>query len=209
MVLTKVCPKCGETKLLEMFPRLSTSKTGRASHCKECKKVAAKASDKTKAAAKAWYEANKERTLEEAKQDRTNNPEKYRALEAAKYERNCEKIKARVLDYQRRVPDVNRRAAKRYRDANPHLGRAKAAKRRAIKLRATPCWAASEFEQFYVAEIYHLAQLRSEMCIEHHVDHIVPLISRKVCGLHCSANLRVIPAPENLAKSNKHWPDMW
>lgn len=40
-------------------------------------------------------------------------------------------------------------------------------------------------------------------------DHIVPLLHPMVCGLHCPANLRVLPLAENLRKSNKHWPDMW
>lgn len=209
MKLVKKCSKCGETKLLELFNKTRNTKDGRTSHCKICKSLARK--DNAEAIAeqkKIWYEANKEDVAEKSKADRKENPEKHAAQEAAKYVKNKDKIKARVLDYQKRVPDVNRRASKRYRDANPHLGRAKTAKRRAIKLRATPKWADTEFEQFYLVEIYHLAQLRSEMGIEHHVDHIVPLISKKVCGLHCSANLQVITAPENLAKSNKYWPDM-
>ena len=67
------------------------------------------------------------------------------------------------------------------------------AKRRAIKLNATPTWANIRL----IEEIY-------EACPEgHHVDHIAPLQGRNVCGLHVEYNLQHLLAIDNFVKSNR------
>ncbi len=92
-----------------------------------------------------------------------------------------------------------------YMRENPERNCAKAAKARAARLNATPAWA----NGFFIKEIYHLAKLRAKIFGgKWHVDHIVPLRSKIVCGLHCEANLQILPAASNLQKSNCYWPDM-
>lgn len=73
----------------------------------------------------------------------------------------------------------------------------------ARKLKATPKWANAEA----IIRIYELAKRLSTPKLKYHVDHIVPLKSPLVCGLHWEGNLRVLPAAENAAKSNRTWPD--
>ncbi len=87
-----------------------------------------------------------------------------------------------------------------WRKTKPHLNAAKEAKRRAIKAKATPKWA----DLTAIKAIYEeAAQLTARTGVLMHVDHIVPLKGANVCGLHCEANLRVVPAVDNLRKSNR------
>lgn len=82
---------------------------------------------------------------------------------------------------------------------NPDKKRENYANYRAAKKNATPKWADRK-------EIARIHKLATEKGLE--VDHIVPLSSPLVCGLHCEDNLRCIPQPLNRHKSNRYWPDM-
>lgn len=87
----------------------------------------------------------------------------------------------------------------------PHLENEKSIRRKRARHRATPSWGNRQ----KVLEIYEQARKISELTgVQHHVDHIVPLTSKRVCGLHNEFNLRVIPAADNLRKHNRTWPDM-
>jgi 5-methylcytosine-specific restriction endonuclease McrA len=71
---------------------------------------------------------------------------------------------------------------------------AKAAKRRAAKLKATPLWA--DLEE--IKNVYLEAQYFGM-----HVDHIIPLQSKEVCGLHIWENLQLLTPEKNIKKGNK------
>lgn len=84
-----------------------------------------------------------------------------------------------------------------WRQRNPGYYLAKAAERKAYKISATPIWLTSEHKQ-QIVELYNLAR-RTNM----HVDHIVPLKGKNVCGLHVPWNLQLLTPTENMKKSNK------
>lgn len=80
--------------------------------------------------------------------------------------------------------------------AESDLGKANAcnAKARAIRLHALPAWADLEaIEKVYVEAA------RKNM----HVDHVIPLRGKVVCGLHVEENLKLLTAEENLKKGNR------
>lgn len=71
--------------------------------------------------------------------------------------------------------------------------------------KATPKWA----NKFYIKEMYDLARLRTQMLgTPLHVDHVIPLRSPVVCGLHVLENLRIITGDINQKKSN-HYSLAW
>ena len=91
-----------------------------------------------------------------------------------------------------------------YTRSQAHVETEKCVRRKRAKDRATPAWADLD----KVREIYRQCMETSkETGVKHHVDHIVPLTSRLVSGLHNEFNLQIIPAIDNLKKANRTWPN--
>lgn len=94
---------------------------------------------------------------------------------------------------------------RRDRQQNPAKFNARAMHRAAMKKQATPEWA----DAAAILAVYErAAQMKAETGDKFHVDHIVPLQSRIVCGLHVHWNMQILPALENISKGNRIWPDM-
>lgn len=88
---------------------------------------------------------------------------------------------------------------------NLHKVAADSMRRRASQFKACPWWA----DMAAIEDIYRECRRISQHSgIDHHVDHIVPLLGKNVCGLHVHWNLRVIPAKENQVKGNDLIPEV-
>lgn len=175
----KLCPKCGELKR----PRSLNRRT-----CVSC-------SSKDR---REWYRRNKD----SQKELKARQYQKYKT-------RHWDEIKKRAKEWRDTHRERCNEATKRSFEKNREYYRAEntsfqSAKRASVK-QATPKWR----NKFFINEIYGLSKLRSKVTgYGWHVDHIVPLLSPLVCGLHVEHNLQVIPARTNIRKRNRFWPDM-
>lgn len=191
--IIKYCKYCGCDKPVLEF---AFSKGKPRSHCKPCwsKNNTAKAKANPEKARKK-HSSWRARTLNQQMLYPKPSVEMQKARHRAKQKAYNDANKDRVNAYK-----------KKWADANKHVAMEVVRRRQASKKKATPIWA----NRFFMQEAYHLAKLRESMLgIPYDVDHIVPLQSEFVCGLHCEANLQVIPRTVNRQKHNRWWPDMW
>lgn len=177
------CSKCGVDKPLADFGKNRSRPDGLAHWCKACARAGNAKYYRTntetaRAATKRWNAENADRKAEKQRQWHAANPGFY-------------------ADYKRQ-----RRQDGRH---NFAADSAKTARRRAQQARATPTWANPGKVRAFYESADALNMLTGEW---YHVDHVVPLRSPLVCGLHNEFNLQILAAAENQAKSNRHWPGM-
>lgn len=154
---------------------------------------------------KAYREANRERCIANAKAWSAANWDKRLAASRKYRETKLERARSNEAAYRARNREICNARIREWKAKNPHKLTHYFHKRRAAELRAMPAWADLDA----IEAIYAEAQMvQAATGIPQHVDHVVPILSKLVCGLHCEANLRVVPATENMAKNNRHWPDM-
>ena len=116
------------------------------------------------------------------------------------YERNREIVIARAAA---RPLSEKRIGQKAWKERNLLWVRADTKNRRRKHRQATPPWL-TRAQKSEMRELYKIAITMTKTTGEKYVvDHIVPLRSELVCGLHVPWNLRVITQEENLKKSNQ------
>jgi hypothetical protein len=176
----KTCSVCGIQKEASDFHKRTASKDGLSPKCKIC----------DRACNAKWRSDNASKEKERKRKYFSENSERAKTYSCAWQQSNPEKVKEIVNKWKK----SNRGKVNQF-----------GANRRAAKLQATPAWA----DQEKIAEFYFAADFLGMVTGEwYHVDHIVPLQSKLVCGLHDEFNLQVLPAKENIKKSNRFWPDM-
>lgn len=138
--------------------------------------------------AAAWKKANPEMVREQGRRERAQQPHL-------------------PLQRQRRYRNKHREALREknreYHAANPGRTAAIVAKRRALKLKATPPWL-TKYQRQQMRSLYEEAALCAKLAgIDHQVDHIQPLQGKDRCGLHVPWNLQIMTAFENASKGTK------
>ena len=126
------------------------------------------------------------------------NPDWYRQ----NYAINLEKFRAKASKYRSNNPEkVKESNLASMRKRKPQKAAAERA-RQASKLKATPCWLTNE-HLLQIEKVYFAANKTSLLAgFPCHVDHIVPLKGKSVCGLHVPWNLRVVSQSYNSKKKN-------
>lgn len=195
----RICTECKLELPINMFHKMGKYPNGVQRYkakCKDCistllKRARLDDPAKFRASSKLWRDANPEKVRESINKCRAAKPDQYKATMKAWEKRNPDKVAAK---------------SKKYREKHPEVFAAHSAKRRATKQKATPQWS----ETTNIRVMYLDAKIQSDNTgLTYEVDHIIPLQSNLVCGLHCLDNLRVISSIDNRTKSNYYWPDMW
>lgn len=187
-VVSRSCSVCHETKPIEEFNLLSKNGTKRSSRCKPCKALY-----ESELRLKAIQKAVGDKCCTECGVIKPINDFHL----GQSWCKECKSSRGR--DYRRSRREHIKLSARAYVESNREKINAQTAKRRFAKMRAIPKW----FESDKVQRVYLEAQKRGL-----DVDHVVPLRSEIVCGLHCWANLQLMPQDLNRSKCNRHWPDM-
>jgi hypothetical protein len=145
--------------------------------------------DNIKKYTKQYYLDNKDNFKEYNKLYRSKNKDK----EKEYYLNNKDKKTEFNRLYHLKNLDEIKKKMKLYRLNKPHIHKALSAKRRATQLKATPKF----------ADLNKIKLIYRNCPKGFHVDHIVPLQGKNVCGLHVEWNLQYLTAHDNHTKSNK------
>jgi len=179
--LDKRCTKCKQLKSPDSYSPDRRRKDGLQARCKYCSN-----------------KVNLDRYR--------NNPEvrlKKKLYDVEYVNKNRDRKNSNTNAWNDKNRGVIRERTSDWKKRNKHKVTSYTRKRQAAKLKRTPPWLTKdhleEMEQFY----WLAKDLRCVSGEEYHVDHIIPLQGKNMCGLHVPWNLQVLPADINCKKGNQ------
>lgn len=185
-----VCSTCNLEKSLDSFYKRNRKSDKYRSECIECGKSKAVEFDKQ----------NPGSRKERLSKWRVENKEHFAKVKKVWASKNKDKIKAATTARLLKDPDYYNKRNRHYYKNNKSYMLWKSRKYKSDVKQALPPWANIKA----IADIYRTCtEISKNTGVKHHVDHIVPLKGKTVCGLHVENNLRVITAEENFSKSAK------
>jgi hypothetical protein len=150
-------------------------------------------------ASKRWREKHPEHSREVKRKWRERNKSKCSSFSLKWQKENKDKVK----QYKQKAIEQRRAYNRKWIKENKDKAKIACAKRKASKLKAIPPWVNHE----KIKQIYTEASVKTEKTkIKYEIDHIYPLQSQWLCGLHVHTNLQILTATENKSKHNKQWP---
>jgi hypothetical protein len=109
-----------------------------------------------------------------------------------------------TYDYYYRNRESSLLRSSKWAKANPDKTAAHTSQRRAKVKNATPPWL-TEGHKKQIQDFFTQARDCSIVTGEcYHVDHIIPLQNKNICGLHVPWNLQVLPSDLNMKKGNRY-----
>ena len=189
--VSKICSTCNLLRHADEFRERKKGTGKYRGNCKHCERELNKS-----------YSPRKRARQNELLKN--NSPEHIKRKEYLREWRSRPEVRERHrLNHLENKEKHNELVREHYRNNLPYY-RAKLAKRRAAKLKATPSWSDTK----RIQHIYWMCDLISMLTgIEHHVDHIHPLQGKDICGLHVPENLQILTKTENLSKGNR-WKEV-
>ncbi|KKM90985.1 hypothetical protein LCGC14_1233080 [marine sediment metagenome] len=125
-----------------------------------------------------YYQHHKERAIKYSKQWYQQNQIYKKQYNKQYYQQNKELLKRYAKTYRQQNPDIcalnNERRYRHIKDC-------------------CPSWANKEAIKFF----YECRPAGT------HVDHVIPIVHPRICGLHVETNLQWLPSGLNLSKKNK------